>query len=115
MVVKPGINRLTLEMKVNVSRVSNNIVTKNIFSQADCDGTFIVSQFMASSKKLDFIQSINCQKPTLTVVEVMPSVTIIKSRDDLLAGTEQEVDLVIRTGSTAFHDVNSHMFIFLMS
>jgi hypothetical protein len=35
----------------------------------------------------------------------MPSVMVIKSRDDLLAGTEQEVELVIRTGSTAFQNV----------
>lgn len=62
---------------------------------------------MASSNKLEFIQSINCLKPSLTVVEVMPTVTIIKSRDDLLAGTEQQVDLVIRSGSTVFLEVNS--------
>lgn len=60
---------------------------------------------MACSQKLEFIHSINCPKLSLTVVEVMPSVMVIKSRDDLLAGTEQEVELVIRTGSTAFQNV----------
>ena len=37
----------------------------------------------------------------MTVIRVAPTVTIIKTRDDLLAGTEQEVDLVIRAGSRA--------------
>lgn len=35
----------------------------------------------------------------------MPSVTVIKARDDLLAGTEQEVEIVVRTGSMAFQNV----------
>ncbi|EFX70597.1 hypothetical protein DAPPUDRAFT_309387 [Daphnia pulex] len=84
--ILPGVNKLTLTMK------------------ADHEGTYVVSQFVASSQKLEFIQSINCPKLSLTVVEVMPSVMVIKSRDDLLAGTEQEVELVIRTGSTAFQN-----------
>jgi hypothetical protein len=47
----------------------------------------------------------------------MPSVTVIKSREDLLAGTEQEVELVIRTGSTAFKKVSfiiTHYYYFCL-
>lgn len=60
---------------------------------------------MACSQRLEFIQSVSCPKVSITVVEVMPSVTVIKTRDDLLAGTDQEVELVVRTGSTAFQNV----------
>uniref|UniRef100_A0A0P6GFC0 Trafficking protein particle complex subunit n=1 Tax=Daphnia magna TaxID=35525 RepID=A0A0P6GFC0_9CRUS len=84
--IVPGVNRLTLQMK------------------ADHAGTYVLSQFVACSQRLEFIQSVNCPKVSITVVEVMPSVTFIKTRDDLLAGTDQEVELVVRTGSTAFQN-----------
>lgn len=64
-----------------------------------------MNQFMASSEKLEFIQNVALPKLSLTVVEVIPVVTVVKSSDDILAGIEQEVDLVIRAGSTSFPDV----------
>lgn len=50
----------------------------------------------------------------MTVIRVAPTVTIIKTRDDLLAGTEQEVDLVIRAGSRAFDKVFFIVFYYFM-
>lgn len=76
-----------------------------LVSQADREGTFVLSQFRASCQQLEFIQNIVSPRPTLTVVEIIPTVKVIKTNDDLLAGTEQEVELVIRTGSRAFHEV----------
>lgn len=75
----------------------------------DREGTFVVSQFVACSEKFEFIQNITLPKLSITVIEVVPSVTVVKTNDDLLAGTEQEVSLVVRTGSMAFREVISHI------
>lgn len=74
--------------------------------QADGEGTFVVSQFVASCQQLEFVQNVVGPKTSVTVVEVTPTLKVIKTDDDLLAGTEQQVELVIRTGSRAFHQVN---------
>ena len=44
------------------------------------------------------------------MIRMAPTVTIVKSREDLLAGVEQEVELVIRAGSRAFDQVLLHFF-----
>ena len=74
--------------------------------QTDGEGTFVVSQFVASCQQLEFVQNVVGPKTSVTVVEVTPTLKVIKTDDDLLAGSEQQVELVIRTGSRAFHQVN---------
>ena len=85
--ISPGINRLTLQMK------------------ADCEGVFALSQFVVRSRQIEFIRTVDCSAPNLTVIKVVPTVTILKSSEDLLAGTEQDLELVIKAGSMAFDKV----------
>ena len=49
----------------------------------------------------------------VTMMRVAPTVTIVKNREDLLAGIEQEVDLVIRAGSRAFDQVGRNLWIYI--
>ena len=71
----------------------------------DSEGTFVANQFFARSHQLELIRRVNCPVSNVTMVRVAPTVTIVKNREDLLAGIEQEVDLVIRAGSRAFDQV----------
>ena len=89
--LEPGVNHVTLEMK------------------AECEGQFVLNQFIVAVHRLELIEPVGNgptdPAPGLTVVRVTPTVTIVKCREDLLAGIEQEIQLVIRTGSAPFKQV----------
>lgn len=68
-------------------------------------GTFVVHQLVAQSNRIELVQNIECCSQKISVVEVLPSITIGKTSEDLLAGVEQSIDLVIRTGSKKFDEV----------
>lgn len=71
--------------------------------KADTEGTFVVHQFVAQSKRIELVQNVeDAQK--ISVIEVLPSITIGKAAD-LVAGVEQSIDLIIRTGSKKFDEV----------
>lgn len=60
-------------------------------------------QFVAQSKRIELVQNVeDAQK--ISVIQVLPSITIGKAAD-LVAGVEQSIDLIIRTGSKKFDEV----------
>ena len=65
-----------------------------------------MNQFFARSNQLELIRRVDCVVPNITMTRMAPTVMVVKSREDLLAGVEQEVELVIRAGSRAFDQVN---------
>jgi len=77
--------------------------------RAEGEASLALHQLVVALERLELVQPAGpvAAAPALTVVRVTPTVTVVKDRDDLLAGLEQHIQLVIKTGSTPFNQVRS--------